>query len=147
MTTALRIAPETLGLVIARAMALGAENRRRAGGPVPADDDATDREVEWLCGTDADRFLILEDRADVLDHTLAGLHDDHLAELVALAWVGEGTFGREDWTIALMSARSLDADAARAHLMQTCGLDEALRTGLQQLRHPEPRGRPLAAAA
>jgi hypothetical protein len=147
MTIDLRIAPETLGVVITRAMALGAENRRRAGAPLPADDDATDREVEWLCGTDADRFLILEDRTHVLDRTLAALHDDHIADLVALVWLGEGTFGREDWTIALMSARSLDADAARAHLMRTCGLDEVLQAGLQELRPPGPCAQALAAAA
>lgn len=147
MTHGLRIAPDKLGLVLSRAMALGAETRCRAGGHLPADDDATDREVEWLCGTDDDRFLIFEDRADMLDRTLAALQDDHLAELVALAWLGAGTFGREDWTIALMSARSLDADAARAHLLRTAELDEALQAGLQELKQPERRGQSLVAAA
>lgn len=147
MTTGLRLAPETLGLVIMRATALGAENRRRVGCYLPADDDATDREVEWLCGTDADRFLILEDRADVLARTLAALDDDNVAELVALVWLGEGTFGREDWTIALMSARSLDTDAARALLMRNGGLDEVLQAGLQELGPPGPCAQALAVAA
>lgn len=92
-------------------------------GSVPSGDDERD---------------VLEDNADdpTLDElrgAIDGLDDDELVDVIALAWVGRGDFGRDDWD----SARSLAQERHRRHsadyLVGMPALGDYLEEGLAEL--------------
>jgi hypothetical protein len=89
-------------------------------------------------GADDGERAILEDYAD--DPTLEELRgaidlldDDEIVDLIGLAWVGRGDFGRIDW----LEARSLASDRHRAHsanyLIGMPALGDYLEEGLSEL--------------
>jgi hypothetical protein len=85
-----------------------------------------------------DPASILEDYAN--DPTRAelagfidGLNDDEQAHLVALAWIGRGTFAPEDLDEAVETARNERVSATSKYLMGIPLLADYLEEGLERL--------------
>ena len=83
---------------------------------------------------------ILEDYAD--DPTLEELKsfleaqsDDELRELLALAWVGRGDFGAEEWQDALSQVQDVREKHTIDYLLGTPLLSDYLEEGLAQFGH------------
>jgi hypothetical protein len=90
--------------------------------------------------TDNGEREILEDYAD--DPTLAelrsaidDLNDDEVVDLVALAWVGRGDFGREGWLEAKALARERHKRHSADYLIGMPTLGDYLEEGLAALGH------------
>lgn len=87
---------------------------------------------------DEDPNAILEDFAnDPTYAELAGfidaLNDDEQAHLVALAWVGRGTFDADEFDEAVETARSERSGSTAAYLMGVPLLADFLAEGLEKL--------------
>jgi len=85
-----------------------------------------------------DPASILEDFAD--DPTRAelvsfinGLNEDEQAHLVALAWIGRGTFGAEEFDEAVKTARNERVNATSRYLVGMPLLADYLEEGLEKL--------------
>jgi hypothetical protein len=83
---------------------------------------------------------ILEDYAD--DPTLAelrsiidDLNDDEVVDLIALAWVGRGDYGREGWLEARGLARERHKRRSADYLLGMPALGDYLEEGLATLGH------------
>ncbi len=86
---------------------------------------------------DADRE-VLEDFADdptfqELVDAIDGLNDDERAELIALVWIGRGSYSKDDWNEAVEEARGVAADSAARYLTQIPLLSDYLEQGLAEL--------------
>ena len=62
--------------------------------------------------------------------TLDDLADDQLAEVLALAWVGRGTFDSSEWEDALAEANDTDPESTIDELMEMPLLAGHLEAGL-----------------
>jgi len=87
---------------------------------------------------DADFRDILEDysgdpTAEELHEAIAGLNVDEQTSLVALFWVGRGTYEAEDWSEALTNARDAHNDRTPEYLMGSPMLPDSLEEGLTRL--------------
>ena len=83
---------------------------------------------------------ILEDYAD--DPTLEELKsfleaqsDDELRELLALAWVGRGDFGADEWRESLRQVQDVREKHTVDYLLGTPLLSDYLEEGLAQFGH------------
>lgn len=119
------IAPEKVGHVIVKAREYGA--KVGAWNDNPDEGDAEE-----------DPAAILEDFADdPTSEELAGfigaLNDDEQAALVALAWVGRGTYEPEEFSEAMETARSERANATSKYLLGMPLLADYLEEGLEKL--------------
>jgi hypothetical protein len=121
----LEIAPEKVAHVIIKAREYDA--KVGAWDNSPEDGDA-----------DEDPSSILEDLAN--DPTLAeiagfidALNDDEQAHLVALAWVGRGTFEAEEFEEAVETARAEKINSTAAYLLGLPLLSDYLEEGLEKL--------------
>jgi hypothetical protein len=119
------IAPEKVGHVIVKA--------REYGAKVGAWNDTTDEG-----DAEEDPAAILEDfAADPTSEELAGfiaaLNDDEQAALVALAWVGRGTFEAEEFAEAVETARTERTSATAKYLLGMPLLADYLEEGLEKL--------------
>ncbi len=79
---------------------------------------------------------ILENRSrDTTERELRGflsaLNEDELANLVALSWVGRGTYEIADWKEALATARAERTNATADYLLKTPDLGDQLADGLE----------------
>jgi hypothetical protein len=90
--------------------------------------------------TDDDEREILEDRGD--DPTLAelrsaidDLNDDEVVDLIALAWVGRGDYGREGWLEAKALARERHKRKSADYLMGMPALGDYLEEGFETIGH------------
>jgi len=90
--------------------------------------------------TDDDTRDVLEDYGD--DPTLAelrsainDLNDDEVIDLIGLAWVGRGDFGREGWLEAKALARERHKRKSADYLMGMPALGDYLEEGLATLGH------------
>jgi Protein of unknown function (DUF3775) len=117
----LTISPEKVCYVIAKARELDVKV-----APEELDDEGMGR--------------ILEDYAD--DPTLQELRsfleaqgDDELRELLALAWVGRGDFGADDWQDALSQVQDVREQHTIDYLLGTPLLPDYLEEGLAQFGH------------
>jgi hypothetical protein len=119
------IAPEKVGHVIVKA--------REYGAKVGAWNDTTDEG-----DAEEDPAAILEDfaddpTADELAGFIGALNDDEQAALVALAWVGRGTYEAEEFAEAMDTARSERANATSKYLLGMPLLADYLEEGLEKL--------------
>jgi hypothetical protein len=64
---------------------------------------------------------------------IAGLNDDEQAELVALAWVGRGSFDPEDWDEAVETARGERVNRTEDYLLGIPLLADYLEEGLEKM--------------
>jgi len=118
----IEISPTKVGFVILKA--------REYGAKVGAwDDSAT---------SDRDAESILEDFAD--DATLAelkefihDLNEDEQISLVALAWIGRGSFGPEELSEAIDTARAERTTRTEDYLLGIPLLSDYLEEGLDKL--------------
>jgi hypothetical protein len=80
---------------------------------------------------------VLEDKADDLTRQelvsfINGMNTDEKAELVALAWVGRGTYTINDWTDAVSTARSEHGKHTAKYLLEMPLLGDYLEDGLAE---------------
>jgi hypothetical protein len=119
------IAPEKVGHVIVKA--------REYGAKVGAwNDTAEEGDAE------EDPAAILEDFAndptsDELVGFIATLNDDEQAALVALAWIGRGTYEAEELSEAIETARSERTNATAKYLLGMPLLADYLEEALEKL--------------
>ena len=119
------IAPEKVAHVIIKA-------REYDSKVATWDDSATSSDAE------DDPTSILEDfandptRAELVGFINA-LNVDEQVNLVALAWIGRGTFGPEDLDEAVETARSERVNATSQYLLGTPLLADYLEEGLEKL--------------
>jgi Protein of unknown function (DUF3775) len=78
---------------------------------------------------------VLEDKADdptreELAGAIRGLNQDERAQLVALAWLGRGTYGLDEWREAVATARSEHHRRAAEYLIGLPLLGDYLQDGL-----------------
>ena len=64
---------------------------------------------------------------------LATLNEDELANLVALSWVGRGTYEAGDWEEALATAKSERTNPTANYLLRTPDIADHLAAGLEAL--------------
>lgn len=88
------------------------------------DDDAEDQalsvlEDELNSGVEEEMRAMLDDLAD-----------DQLAEALALAWVGRGTFDSSEWEDAMAEANDIDPESSIDELMDMPLLASHLEAGL-----------------
>jgi len=121
----LEIAPEKVAHVIIKAREYAAKV-----GPWNADQSEGDAEE--------DPSAILEDFAgdptlDELTGFIDALNDDEQAHLVALAWIGRGTYEAEELEEAVETARSERTGSTAAYLAGMPLLCDYLEEGLEKL--------------
>jgi hypothetical protein len=64
---------------------------------------------------------------------IAGLNDDEQAELVALAWIGRGSFEPEDWDEAVETARAERVSRTEDYLLGIPLLADYLEEALEKM--------------
>ena len=121
----LEIATDKIGYVILRS--------REVGVKVGAWDDAGSLDRD-----DRDEETILEDlpgdaTRQELRSFLAGLNEDELASLVALAWIGRGTYAPEELNDAINTAKAEHSSNAAAYLLELPLLPDYLEDAMDQL--------------
>ncbi|MEO1280435.1 MAG: DUF3775 domain-containing protein [Pseudomonadota bacterium] len=124
---ALEIAPEKVAYVIIKARELDV----KVGAWEDTDDDAAPYENE-----DADS--ILEDLSADPTHQEAtefidNLNEDEKLHLVALAWIGRGTFDASDLDEAVQTARDEASNTTSSYLLGMPLLPDYLEEGLDKL--------------
>lgn len=72
------------------------------------------------------------DEIAVLKEFISGLNIDEQLELVALTWIGRGTFTTEDWDEALETARDEHSKRTADYLLSQPLLAEHLEEGLNE---------------
>ncbi|HUK57652.1 MAG TPA: DUF3775 domain-containing protein [Stellaceae bacterium] len=124
----LNISPETVGFIIVKAREYDAkvEPDDPESGSNPADDLETD---------------VLEDFPDdptleELSAAIDSLNDDETIDLIALAWVGRGDFGKEEWGEARRLAKERHRPHSSAYLVGMPTLGDYLEEGLAVLGYP-----------
>jgi hypothetical protein len=120
---------ETLCRLILRAKEMEAQ--------VPAADPSEDPDnVDDFDDEEEDQALsVLEDELnssveEEMRATLDDLADDQLAEVLALAWVGRGTYDSSEWEDAFAEASENDPESAIDELMDMPLLASHLEAGL-----------------
>jgi hypothetical protein len=89
-------------------------------GSNPADDGQTDVLVDKADDPAAEELL----------GAINGLRDDQKARLVALAWLGRGTYGLDEWKEAVMTARQEHGVRPGEYLLGLPLLGDYLEDGL-----------------
>lgn len=89
---------------------------------------------------DSDESEILQDypddpTEDELRQAIDDLNVDEIVDLIALAWVGRGDFGPEEWEAAKALARERHHAHSAAYLMGIPTLPEYLEEGFSALGH------------
>ena len=85
--------------------------------------------------TDDGQADVLEDKPDdatpqVLANYIRSLDEDEQVELVALAWIGRGTYGPEEWDDAVAEARRSHNKRTAEYLFSLPMLGDYLEEGL-----------------
>ena len=122
MATALEISPTKVGYVIIKA--------RECAAKVAAWDDAetSDHDAESILeafNDDATR--------DELSAFIRDMNEDEQATLVALAWIGRGSFAPEEFDEALETARRERVNRTEEYLLGLPLLADYLEEGLDRL--------------
>ena len=119
---------ETICRLILRAKELEAQ--------VPAEDPDDDPDdVDNFDDEGGEALSVLEDELndgveEEVQALLDDLAEDQLAEIVALAWVGRGTYDASEWDDAFEEANSLDGEQRIDELMDMPLLAGHLEAGL-----------------
>lgn len=72
---------------------------------------------------------------DELGEMISGLNEDEQVELVALAWLGRGSYGVEEWHDAMTEAGRVHNDRTAQYLMGMPLLADYLEEGLAAFGH------------
>ena len=124
------IAVETVCQIIEQARELVTDLReiddepgKHSGDDVMRDDPPED---------DAPAFAMTAEH-DELKEFIETLNEDEQADLIAIAWIGRGTFTSEDWDEAVETAREEHPKNAAIYLISQPLLAEELESGLEEL--------------
>ena len=90
------------------------------------DDDPVSQDDQYDVMIDEKNTSVEEEIAGILDE----LADDQILEVLALAWIGRGTFEPEDWDDAIEAADDGEDDDAIDQLMDMPMLAAYLESGL-----------------
>jgi hypothetical protein len=87
--------------------------------------------------TDEASREILEDFEDDLTYqelvdAIEGLNEDERVELIALVWIGRGSFAKDDWDQAIEEARGVAAESVARYLTRIPLLSDYLEQGLAE---------------
>jgi len=120
---------ETLCRIIIRAR----ENEAQV--PAPDPDEDADNVDDFDDESEAGALSVLEDELNTgveeeLRAILEDLADDQLAETLALAWVGRGTYDVSEWDDAFAEANDTDPESSVDELMDMPLLASHLEAGL-----------------
>ncbi len=120
---------ETLCRIIIRAR----ENEAQV--PAPDPDEDADNVDDFDDENEAGALSVLEDELNTgveeeLRAILEDLADDQLAETLALAWVGRGTYDVSEWDDAFAEANDTDPESSVDELMDMPLLASHLEAGL-----------------
>lgn len=123
----LTIDPDKVCHIIVKARAVDAKTE------VVEDDPASNMAEDEM-------LEVLEDypddaTADELAAFIDGLNVDEQCELVALAWIGRGSFTKEEWREALREARHAHNTRTAEYLMGIPLLGDYLADGLAEFGH------------
>ena len=119
---------ETLCRLILRAKELEAQVPAQDPDEDPENVDDLDDEGDQALSALADELNTgVEEEVQA---TLDDLADDQLSEVLALAWVGRGTYDASEWDDAFAEANELDADERLDELMDMPLLAGHLEAGL-----------------
>ena len=114
---------DTICRIILRARELEAQ--------VPAENE--DGDPDNIDDEDEGALSVLEDDDTVLEElrgALDDLADDQMAEVLALFWVGQGTFDATEWDDALVEAGEYSTNDAIEELLDMPMLAASLESGL-----------------
>jgi len=122
---------ETICRLIIRSKELDAQVPGNDPDEDPDDVDDTDDDDDESGGA----LSVLDDELNtgVEEEVVAlldDLADDQLAEIVALAWVGRGTYDSSEWDDAMAEANDLDPDERIDELLEMPALGGHLEAGL-----------------
>jgi hypothetical protein len=117
----LLIAPEKVGWLIIKARSFDA----KVSPSIEADEASDDDESELIDNRPGD-----SDVAEIVGF-VSGLNEDEEIDLVALAWVGRGTFDIEDWAEAQETARAEKTSRTARYLLGMPLLADYLAEGLE----------------
>ena len=99
---------------------------------VPENDEEDDRDDP--VSTDDQYDVMLDEKNEAVETEIQALlddlADDETAEVLALAWIGRGTFEPEDWEDALAEASDGERNDAADQLMDMPMLAAYLEAGL-----------------
>ncbi len=123
----LNISPDTVSFIITTARRFDADQELSD----PNDDAAS----AMIDGEEAEHGFSDDPAADELREAIDDLNDDEVIDLIALAWVGRGDFGREDWEEARALARDRHRTHSSEYLMGMPQLGDYLEEGLTTLGH------------
>jgi hypothetical protein len=121
----LEIAPEKVAHVIIKAREYDAKM-------ATWDDSATSSDAEDDPGSVLEDYANDPTRAELVSF-IDGLNEDEQVSLVALAWIGRGTFAAEDLDEALETARNERVNTTSRYLLGTPQLADYLEEGLDKL--------------
>jgi len=118
----LTVSLESVCRIIARARELEAQ--------VPAEDVDEEEPADY-----DDEFAVLEDEVnesveEEINAALDDLGEDEIAEVLALAWVGRGTYDPSEWEEALEAANDRNAEKPAEQLLDMPMLAGYLEAGL-----------------
>jgi hypothetical protein len=117
----LQIAPEKVGWLILKSRSFDT----KVAPVIPADESSDDDEVELLENRQQD-----PDVAEIAGFVRA-LNEDEETDLVALTWVGRGTFDIADWEEARRTAREERTTRTERYLLGMPLLADYLAEGLE----------------
>jgi hypothetical protein len=121
---ALEIAPEKVAYIIFKAREYDAQ----VPPVLPEDASGSDGEPKDVLVTRPDNSTSRE-----LAAFINGLNEDEQAHLVALAWLGRGTFEPEEFDEAVATARAEHVNSTASYLMGMPLLANYLEDGLEKL--------------
>lgn len=124
-----------------RALALGGDVDGEEHEPDPhghedvlhgdvSDDDLVDDED---IGAEDDDFVKTSEEHDELLDFIDGLNEDEQIELVAISWVGRGTYTIDEWDEAVETARNEHSENTGEYLLGQPRIPDFLEEGLAQL--------------
>ena len=123
----LSINREIVCRIILKARAINAKTQ--VVEPNPGSNAAEDEMLEVLEGYEDDETY--NDLAEFIDN----LNVDEQAELITLAWIGRGSYAKEEWEEALAEAQAQRSDRTAAYLLGMPLLGDYLADGLAEFGH------------
>ncbi|MCF6215698.1 MAG: DUF3775 domain-containing protein [Emcibacter sp.] len=110
------------------------ESSRAIIGDELADDTAPRHYSEFTLAATADTAVSEENAGDSvyqeLKSVINGMNEEERSELVALMWLGRGTYTSSEWNSAVEDARAAGNDHTAEYLMRTPLLPDYLTEGL-----------------
>jgi hypothetical protein len=122
---ALSLKPETAFFILLKAREFDA--KVEGADPDEGSNPSDDRNIDVL------DFQPDDAAEEELDGAIAALNEDERLDLIALAWIGRGDFGFDEWREAREAARDVDVVEAATYLHEMPALSDHLEEALSQL--------------